>query len=237
MNVENEKMANPELRKAIQYAIDVPSIMKTAYFGAAEPSTGIIAPGLLGHRQYPLIPPQPNFEKAKDHLAAAGMSDGVSVTLDILNKPVNLATAQAIRASCAQVGITVEINLHESGAFSSLGDSSAGETYKDIQLILNRYSTAPEPSYAMAWFVSAQIGIWNWERFSDPVFDKLEARAKTETNKDDRAKMYEKMQDIMENSGAYRFITHEATPVIYNNRIKPAFRPDGLPLLRYFAST
>jgi peptide/nickel transport system substrate-binding protein len=48
--------------------------------------------------------------------------------------------------------------------------------------------------------------------------------------------MYEKMQDIMENSGAYRFITHEATPVIYNNDIKPAFRPDGLPLLRYFAN-
>lgn len=235
MNVENEKMANPELRKAIQYAIDVPSIMQTAYFGAAKPSTGIIAPGLIGHREYPLIPPQANFEKAKQHLAAAGMSGGVSVTLDILNKPVNLATAQAIQASCAQVGIIVNINIHESSAFSSLGDSSAGEAYKDIELILNRYSTAPEPSYAMAWFVTAQKGIWNWERFSDAEFDKLEARAKAETNKNDRAKMYEKMQDIMENSGAYRFITHEATPVIYNNAIKPAFRPDGLPLLRYFA--
>ena len=42
------------------------------------------------------------------------------------------------------------------------------------------------------------------------------------------------MQDIMEDSGAYRFLTHEATPVIYSNSIKPAFRPDGLPLLRYF---
>ena len=46
--------------------------------------------------------------------------------------------------------------------------------------------------------------------------------------------MYRKAQDLMEESGAYRFITHEATPVIYRNTVAPALRPDGLPLLRYF---
>jgi peptide/nickel transport system substrate-binding protein len=164
------------------------------------------------------------------------MAEGISVTLDILNKPVNVTTAEVIQASCAQAGISVEVKLHESSEFWSLGDASAGEKYKDIQLILNRYSSAPDASYTMAWFVTSQIGIWNWERFSDAEFDKLEAKAKLETNKDERGKMYEKMQDIMEKSGAYRFITHEATPVIYSNSIKPAFRPDGLPLLRYFSS-
>lgn len=236
MNVENEKMANPNLRKAIQHAIDVPSIMQASYFGAAEPSTGIIAPGLVGHRAKSMVAPTADFAKAKEYLAAAGMSGGASVTLDVLNKPANVTTAQVIQATCAQVGISVEVNLHESGAFWSLGDSSGGERYKDIQLILNRFSMAPDPSYATAWFVTSQKGIWNWERFSDAEFDKLEAAAKAETDNVKRAQMYEKMQDIMEDSGAYRFITHEATPVIYNDSIKPAFRPDGLPLFRYFAS-
>jgi peptide/nickel transport system substrate-binding protein len=236
MNVENEQMSNPDLRKAIQYAIDVPSIMQASYFSAAHPSTGIIAPGLTGHRAKSLIAPAADFAKAKEHLAAAGMSNGVTVTLDVLNKATNVTTAQVIQATCAQVGITVDVNLHESGAFWSLGDSSGGERYKDIQLILNRYSMAPDPSYATAWFITAQKGIWNWERFSDAEFDKLEAAAKAETDTDKRAQMYRRMQDIMENSGAYRFLTHEATPVIYNNSIKPAFRPDGLPLFRYFTS-
>ena len=62
----------------------------------------------------------------------------------------------------------------------------------------------------------------------------LEAAAKAETDTKKRTEMYQRMQDIMEESGAYRFLTHEATPVIYNKSIKPAFRPDGLPLLRYF---
>lgn len=237
MNVENETLANPNLRKAIQHAIDVPSIIQASYFGAAEPSTGIIAPGLVGHRAKSRVAPAANFAKAKEYLAAAGMSDGASVTLDVLNKPANVTTAQVIQATLAQVGITVDVNLHESGAFWSLGDSSGGERYKDIQLILNRYSMGgPDPSYATAWFVTSQKGIWNWERFSDTEFDKLEAAAKAETDNGKRSQMYQKMQDIMEDSGAYRFITHEATPVIYNNSIKPAFRPDGLPLLRYFAS-
>jgi peptide/nickel transport system substrate-binding protein len=236
MNVENEQMANVDLRKAIQYAIDVPSIMQASYFGAAKPSTGIIAPGLIGHRAESLVAPAADFAKAKEHLDAAGLSDGVTVTLDVLNKATNVTTAQIIQATCAQVGITVDINMHESGAFWSLGDSSGGERYKDIQLILNRYSMAPDPSYATAWFITAQKGIWNWERFSDAEFDKLEAAAKAETDNDKRAQMYQRMQDIMEESGAYRFLTHEATPVIYSNSIKPAFRPDGLPLFRYFAS-
>jgi len=235
MNVENELLSNQNLRKAIQHAIDVPSIMEAAYFGSAVPSTGIIAPGLIGHRSESLVAPEANIARAKEYLDASGLSN-VSVTLDVLNKATNVTTAQVIQANLAQVGITLEINVHESGAFWSLGDDTAGDRYKDIQLILNRYSMGPDPSYATAWFVTSQKGVWNWERFSDAAFDTLEAAAKSEVDNTKRDQMYQRMQDIMENSGAYRFITHEATPVIYSKSIKPAFRPDGLPLFRYFSS-
>ena len=236
MNVENENLANENLRKAVQHCIDVPSILQASYFGAAEPSTGIIAPGLIGHRPQSLIPPEADIAKAKEYLTAAGMDGGVTLTLDVLNKAANVTTAQVIQATCAQVGITVEVNLHEAATFWSLGDSNAGDRYKDIQLILNRFSMAPDPSYATAWFITSQKGIWNWERYSDEEFDKLEAAAKATSDTAQREEMYRKMQDMMEESGAYRLITHEATPVIYRNTIKPAFRPDGLPLLRLFAN-
>ncbi len=235
MNVENATTSNENLRKAIQHCIDVPSILEASYFGAAEASTGIIAPGLTGHRQASLVAPAADLTKAKEYLAASGM-DGVTVTLDVLNKAANVTTAQIIQATCAQVGINVDVNMRESGDFWSLGDANSGERYKDIQLILNRYSMGPDPSYATAWFVTGQKGIWNWERFGNPEFDKLEAAAKAESDPAKRDQMYRKMQDLMEESGAYRFITHEATPVIYRNTIKPAFRPDGLPLLRSFES-
>ena len=235
MNIENPMTSNIHLRRAVQHAVDVPSIMQAAYFGVAKPSTGIIAPGLAGHRARSLVPPKANPAEARRHLQKAGLQGGVKLTLDILNKATWVTAAQVIQANCARVGIDIEVNLHESGAFWSLGDDSkGGDRWKNVQLILNRFSMLPDPYYATAWFTTDQIGVWNWERFRSKDFDLLHERAAAETDQGSRAALYERMQDLMEESGAYRFITHEATPVIYRNTVTPAFRPDGLPLFRAF---
>lgn len=227
MNLDHPKLQNQKLRQAIQHAVDVPSILQAAYFGAVEPSTGIIAPGLAGNRSDSLVPPAADFTRAAELLAESGETN-VSLTLDVLNKTEFTTAAQVIQATLAQIGITLEINLLESGAFWASGDN------EDLQLVLNRFSMAPDPSYATAWFTTEQAGIWNWERFRNDEFDKLHVAASQETDTTKRDEMYRRAQDLMEESGAYRFITHEATPVVYSSRIVPALRPDGLPLLRYF---
>lgn len=227
MNLDHPKLQNIKLRQAIQYAVDVPSILQAAYFGAAAPATGIIAPGLVGHRPEGLIAPEADFAKAAELLAESGETN-VTLTLDTLNKTEFTTTAQIIQATLAQIGITVEINMLESGAFWASGDND------NLQLVLNRFSMAPDPYYATAWFTTEQAGIWNWERFRNADFDKLHLEAAKDSDPAARDKMYRKAQDLMEESGAYRFITHEATPVVRSARVAPALRPDGLPLLRYF---
>jgi peptide/nickel transport system substrate-binding protein len=233
MNLDNPALKNRKLRQAIQYAIDVPSILEAAYFGVAKPSTGIVAPGLIGNRPAGMVPPAADFAKAKQLLDESGET-GVKLAIDVLNKQTNVTTAQIIQATLAQIGVELEVRLHEGATFWTLGDENAGESWKDVQLILNRYSMTPDPYYATAWFTQDQVGVWNWERFRSEEFDKLHDDAQAELDNDKRSAMYRKAQDLMEDSGAYRFITHEATPVIYRNTVKPALRPDGLPLLRYF---
>ena len=44
--------------------------------------------------------------------------------------------------------------------------------------------------------------------------------------------MYHRMQDLMEESGCYRFVTNSVMPQIYRNTIEPAFRADGYAMLR-----
>ncbi len=230
MNMDHPKLQNKKLRQAIQHAIDVPTILEAAYFGAAEPSTGIIAPGLTGNRTNSLVPPQADFAKAAELLAESGETN-VTLTLDILNKTTYSTIAQIIQATLGQIGITVEVNVLESGAFWASGDN------ENLQLILNRFSMTPDPYYATAWFTTEQAGVWNWERFRSEEFDAVHDAAFRETDLAKRAEMYQRAQDLMEESGAYRFITHEATPIIHTSRIVPALRPDGTTLLRYFGKS
>jgi peptide/nickel transport system substrate-binding protein len=132
-----------------------------------------------------------------------------------------------IQANLAEVGVNVEIRPHDSGTFWTIGDENAGDAWKDLQLILNRFSMQPDPSFATAWFTPEQIGVWNWERFNSKEFGDLHDRALIETDPAKRAEMYVRMQDLMEQSGAYVFLTHELNAAIYRDHIEPGLLPDG----------
>ena len=233
MNFDNPKLQDKRVRQAIQYAIDVPSILQASYFGEAQASTGIIAPGLIGHREKSLIAPTADIQKAKALLAEAGVSN-LELSIDVLNKATNVTTAQIVQALLSQIGIKVNINQHEAGSFWTLGSEKAGDRWKNIELILNRYSMVPDPYYATVNFITSQKGKWNWERFANTEFDELNQQAQAELDIEKRSAMYQRMQDLMEESGAYRFLTHEAEPLAIRNTVSAGLRPDGRPLYRHF---
>jgi len=232
MNVDVPPFNDVKIRKAVQKAVDVDAILQAAYFGAADRATGIIAPGLLGHRDIKM-PPR-DLEGAKKLMAESGKT-GVKATLAILNKTERLSAAQVIQANLAEIGIEVQIDAHDSGTFWSLGDQSKGDQWKQLHMVLQRYTMAPDPSWAVAWFLPSQIGVWNWERWNSPEFDELNKKALVETDNKKRGEMYVRMQDLMEESGAYVFITHEVAGVMYRDSVAPALMPDGRVILPGFA--
>ena len=232
MNNEAPPFDNPDVRRAVQHAIDVEAVLEAAYFGAAEPATGIVAPGLVGHREKTLYAYDP--EKSRELLAKAGFANGFACTLDILNKAERVAAAQAVQALLADVGITATIQQHDSGTYWSLGDEKAGDAWKKIQLHIGRFSMQPDPSFATEWFTPDQIGVWNWERWNSPEFGELEKQAKVELDPQKRHEMYVRMQDLMEDSGSYVFLTHEAVGVAHRNEVEPAVMPNGTPIFHQF---
>lgn len=235
LNLQNPKFEDIRIRQAIMHSIDVPSIMQAAYFDVAAPSTGIIAPGLIGHRDETLIPQQADFARARALLDEAGI-DRLAIKIDVLNNVTATTTAQVMQGMMLEAGIDLEISVHESGSFWSLGVAADGERWRDLELTLKRFSMTPDPYYATAWFVTDQIGDWNWEQFSNEEFDRLHEEALSETDNEKRDAMYRRMQDLMEDSGAYRFLTHEVTANLYADTIMPATRPDGLPMVQFFRS-
>ncbi|TIO72332.1 ABC transporter substrate-binding protein [Mesorhizobium sp.] len=234
MNTDHPKLKDINVRKAIQWAINVPQILDVAYSGQVNVATGTIPPGMLGHRAKALVPPEGDLEKAKEFLEKAGVSD-LTLSLDCENDSANSAIAQIMQAQLSQIGVSVDVNLRDASTFWTLGMESKGERWKDLQLIVNGFTAAPDPYSYVAWFVQAQVGEWNWERFRSARFDELAAKGVTIEDRDARAKLYYEMQDLLEESGAYRFLTNGAAPFMYRaTQIEAAALPDGTPLFSEF---
>ena len=234
MNRENPALADIRVRRAIQYAIDVEAVLEAAWFGLAPVSTGPVPAGMTGHRQQTLIPPKGDLERARALLKEAGVDLPLKLRLDVTNRARDVTSAQVVQWSLKKAGIDVEIRAQESSAFLTIGMQQYGEQWRDVQLFMQDFVGLADPYYSMTWFISEQAGIWNWERFSNDEFDRLNQLAIATGDGAERDRIYQRMQDLMEESGCYRFLTNGVMPEIMRNSIEPAFRPDGYALLRDF---
>jgi len=232
MNCEYPALEDIRVRRAIQYAIDVEAILEAAWFGLAPVSTGPIPEGMTGHRPHALIPATGDIERGRSLLKEAGVDLPLRLRLDVTNRARELTTAQVVQWSLKKVGIEVEIRAQENSAFLTIGMEQYGDQWRDVQLFLQDFVGLADPYYSMTWFTTDQVGIWNWERFSNPEFDRLNQLAMAASDNTERDRMYQHMQDLMEESGCYRFITNGVMPEIVRDSIDAVFRPDGYALLR-----
>ena len=224
MNTGHPKLGDVRVRKAIQHAVDTDSILEAAYGGVAPKSYGIVPPGLIGKRNESKFSYDP--AKARELLQAAGVSN-LSLTLQTLNLQDRVTAAQIIQANLADVGITVEVIPLDSGPFWNLGQESKGEAWKDLQLWIMRYGGSPDPFDHFQWFVRDQMGVWNWERWSDDEFEELYARGIEESDVAERNRIYLRMGEIMEDTGAYVWLTHEPRGHMYRDWLEPGLDPAG----------
>ena len=159
---------------------------------------------------------------------------GLELTLRTLNNQERVLSAQIIQANLAAIGIKTEIIPLDSGPFWEMGQESKGDTWKDLELWIMRYGSGPDPYEPFQWFVRDQVGVWNWDRWSSDEFEDLFAKLVAETVPDKRAAIAIRMQEIMEESGGYVWLTHEPEVFIHRADISTRFAPSGEMLLPYF---
>lgn len=224
MNTQHEKLKDIRVRKAIQRAIDVNSILEAAYGGTAPLAHGIVPLGVVGNRKESKFSYNP--DEARALLAEAGVKD-LSVEFKTLNEAYRVTAAQIVQANLADVGIKCELIPLDSGPFWNLGLESKGEDWKTLQLWWMRYRASPDPSDAIQWFIKSQVGIWNWERWSDPEYEELWTKGLAEIDNAKREPIYLRMQEIMEDTGAYVWITHDPLNYAHSDKIVPDFDTGG----------
>lgn len=226
MQMEDGVFADKRVRQAVQYALDVQSVLDGAFFGVAQRSTGIIAPGMVGSRPANKIA-KPDLDRARKLLAEAGHPRGFKIEIGVRNSAEFINAAQVVAASLANVGITAEVVPSAGGVQKAQAGDKTGGGWKKMQMHIVRFSMQPDPSWATVWFTKEQIWEWNWERFADPEYNDLHQKALREFDQKKRHDMYVRMQDIMEDSGAYIFLTHGVNPVLHRDHFIPGVGPDA----------
>jgi peptide/nickel transport system substrate-binding protein len=223
INVEKAPLSDIKVRQAIRYAIDVDAIIAGAFNGTVSRANALLAEGLLGYwKDAPVY--QRDVEKAKSLLAEAGQTS-FDTTFTCLNDATSQAIAQIAQANLAEVGINVTIKALDSGTYWAMGDNDAS---KDLDLTLIPYSSKFDPSFQTQWFLSSQVGVWNWQRWKSPEFDRLHKEAASILDKDKRQADYVKMQQLMDESASCIWITHGMHVFGHAKWLKPAFMPNGI---------
>jgi len=225
MNTEHPNLQDIRVRQAIQNAVDVQQVIDGAWGGVPNRARGIVPPGLIGYRETTAYETA-NPDKARELLAEAGV-DGLKVTLKTINVADRMAAAQIIQAQLADVGIEVEIVPLDPGPFWNLGLESEGEDWKDLELWIMQYGDSPDPSQMLQWYVSGQKGIWNWERWTNPEFDELFTAGLAETDEAKRHEIYIRMQEMMEETGAYVWLMFPPLAILYKSDLEPSIRPNA----------
>jgi peptide/nickel transport system substrate-binding protein len=234
MNCEHPKLADIRVRQSVQYGIDVGAVIEAAWFGLATPATGIIAPGLVGHRAAADVPLAGDADHARRLLAESGVDLPLRLTLSLSTRARDLAAGQVIQWSLAKIGIDIELDVQDSATLITMGQEASGERWRDLQLHLQSFFMLGDPYYATCWFIGEQVGVWNWERFRNDEFDRLHHQALASSVDADRDRMYQRMQHLMEASGCYRFLAHDAEPLLSRTWMAPASNAAGHPILRGF---
>ena len=235
INMNAEPLKDIRVRQAIQYAYDGEAVVQGAYDGLVGRSAGVVQPGTQFARDKNKIATR-DVEKAKALLAEAGAS---SLTLKLYCTTDSTAqtTAQIIQSSLGEAGITVEIMPTEDAAYWALGDKTQGEGYKSIELVLMNFAGGIDPTENLVWFRPDQIGVYNWSFFDSKEFEDLYQQGVVEQDDGKRKQIFNRMEDLMEDSGGFVFVCFEPYLAVHDENLKPVILADGHPNPTMFTMT
>jgi peptide/nickel transport system substrate-binding protein len=178
MNNKRPALANPAVRKAIQYAVDKQAV-QVAEGGpeyGGEIATTLITPGMDGYSKFDLYPAPPagDPEKAKSMLAAAGVKN---LSLVIAADADNTKPAEAIQQGLKRAGITVTIKPYDSDTLTDVTTGPKGDYDLTVSSWLPDFPSAIGNIQPL--FASSEIGNggYNMSRYSNPKVDAAIAAA------------------------------------------------------------
>lgn len=219
MDVKNvPAFAKPEVRRAVKYALDYDGIVRDLLNGNGLPLQGIVPKGLFGYDA--ALPFKHDPVRAKQLLSEAGFGGGFAVTM---MAPSGSAAggiaagdlASKIKNDLEAVGIHVSIR--------QVASSEMYQTYrgqKSQMVLANWYVDYPDPDdFAKPFGDYTQKSLaWRLQYYNDPLAKLVDQAAGLE-NTPQRADLYKRINETMEQDGPFAIIYQPMISYAVSKRI------------------
>jgi ABC-type transport system substrate-binding protein len=192
INTTRGPLADPRVRQAINYAVDINTIIERLVSGRGSRAAGVIPPALAGYdsarRGYPYDP-----ARAKQLLVAAGHPNGIDVELWCSMTPIYVRIAETIQAYLNVVGIRTKVVQRESAA--SRAAARKGETDMILKDWYADYPDAENFLYPLLFSANKGSG-GNVSFYANARFDSTVLAARRELDEVKRAALLRQADSI-----------------------------------------
>ncbi|WP_223479104.1 ABC transporter substrate-binding protein [Oricola indica] len=231
LNAKEGPFANKAVRQAANYAINKTALVDNILQGTAAVANGPTPPAFNWAYNESLEPYPYDPEKAKALLEEAGY-DGEPVTFYVTEggsgmlDPIAMGTA--IQADLEAVGMDVNIETYEWNTF--LGKVNPGLEGKADMAEMAWMTNDPDtlPFLALRSEAFPDKGGFNSGYYSNPEVDELLNKARQATDQGERAELYKKMQEIVQEDAPWVFVANwkqnaVTKASVENFKLQPSF--------------
>jgi peptide/nickel transport system substrate-binding protein len=186
------------LRLAMQCAIDRKQVLDTAAGGEGEVTGPITSPA---YKSDPNARPCANRDlaKAKDYLAKSKYPTGTTVKAIVSQGEyaTSVNEAQNLKAQLSEAGITLDLEVLESGAFVKRWVAA------DFQAAVALNGGRPDPDAMYGRYFTSTGNLNKVAGYSSPALDQLFVKGRTTTDAAQRKQIYADVSSQLENNAAW----------------------------------
>lgn len=220
-NAQKAPFDNKLVRQAIDYAIDIESIVEAVYRGTAMVAKGPVPPNTRFYNK--ALPASPyNVQKAKELLAQAGYPNGFKAQLWSNDNKNRIDIGTIIQNQLKDVGIEVELRVLEWGTY--LDGLMNGE--HDMYLLAWGTETADPDTGIYSPFHSSQIGNNNFSCYNNPKVDQLLDAGRMTLDSEKRNDIYAEIQETVVDDLPWICIANSENVIGVSSKIEN-FKPNG----------
>ncbi len=151
MKYDTSPTVNPDVRKAVAYALDTDAIINSVLKGAGTPCYTRIAPGVFGQDESLYNIKKYDLEKAKELIAASGYNnEEIELLVPNGRYLMDKEVGEVVAAMLQQAGLNIKLNVLEwsayiskfnAGEFNGMALIAYGDDFFDASYGMNEYRT------------------------------------------------------------------------------------------------